>query len=40
MFNLGGTVRFFLFDPVDPKVIYVKTLGPPPAVKHEPLVLQ
>jgi photosystem II stability/assembly factor-like uncharacterized protein len=27
MFNLGGVVRFFLFDPVDPKVIYVKTAG-------------
>ena len=27
MFNLGGSVSFFLFDPVDPKVIYVKTSG-------------
>lgn len=25
MFNLGGSVSFFLFDPTDPKVIYVKT---------------
>ena len=27
MFNLGGSVSFFLFDPVDPKTIYVKTSG-------------
>jgi photosystem II stability/assembly factor-like uncharacterized protein len=27
MFNLGGSVSFFLFDSVDPKVIYVKTSG-------------
>lgn len=27
MFNLGGSISFFLFDPVDPKVIYAKTSG-------------
>jgi len=27
MFNLRGRVRFNLFDPVDPKVIYVSTIG-------------
>jgi len=27
MFNLRGRVRFDLFDPVDPKVIYVSTIG-------------
>jgi photosystem II stability/assembly factor-like uncharacterized protein len=27
MFNLGGAARFFLFDPIDPKVIYVKIAG-------------
>ena len=32
MFNLGGAARFFLFDPVDLKVIYAKTFGPPPGL--------
>jgi len=27
MFNLRGRVRFYLFDPVDPKAIYVQTDG-------------
>lgn len=27
MFNLRGTVRFFVFDPLDPKTIYVSTIG-------------
>jgi len=27
MFNLRGVVQFFVFDPVDPNVIYAKTLG-------------
>lgn len=35
MFNLGGTTRFFVFDPVDPKVIYVKTFGPPPQMERD-----
>ena len=30
MFNLGGSLRFFLFDPVDPQVIYAKTTGGAP----------
>src|ERR1017187_10327425 len=25
--NLGDTVQFFLFDPIDPRVIYAKALG-------------
>lgn len=29
MFNLQASTKFFLFDPVDPRVIYVKTYGPP-----------
>lgn len=35
MFNLGGTVRFFLFDPVDRKVIYVKTFGSPAQMEKD-----
>ncbi|MCD6404470.1 MAG: hypothetical protein J7M19_01430 [Planctomycetes bacterium] len=27
MFNLGSTTRFFVFDPVDPNVIYAKNVG-------------
>ena len=27
MFNLRGTVRFFVFDPVDPKTIYAEVTG-------------
>ena len=27
MFNLRGRVHFYLFDPVDPNVIYVETIG-------------
>jgi photosystem II stability/assembly factor-like uncharacterized protein len=27
MFNLRGTVQFFVFDPVDPKIIYAKVAG-------------
>ncbi len=27
MFNLRGTVRFFVFDPIDPKVIYAYVTG-------------
>ncbi len=27
MFNLRGPVRFFVFDPVDPKTIYAETMG-------------
>jgi hypothetical protein len=29
MFNLGDHAWFFVFDPVDPKVIYAKTAGVP-----------
>ena len=25
--NLGDTVQFFVFDPIDPRVIYAKALG-------------
>src|SRR5437762_9945676 len=35
MFNLGGPMAFFVFDPVDPKVIYAKTAAGPPSMKHE-----
>lgn len=35
MFNLQGTVKFFLFDPADAKAIYAKTLGPPPAMDKD-----
>ena len=35
MFNLQGTVRFFLFDPADPKTIYVKTFGPPASMEKD-----
>src|SRR5215467_10204200 len=27
MFNLRGVVRFFVFDPIDPKVIYAQATG-------------
>jgi photosystem II stability/assembly factor-like uncharacterized protein len=27
MFNLRGTTRFFVFDPIDPKVIYAQGIG-------------
>jgi hypothetical protein len=27
MFNLRGTVRFFAFDPIDPKTMYAKVTG-------------
>src|SRR5258708_21007859 len=27
MFNLRGRVRFFVFDPVDPKVVYAQATG-------------
>jgi len=37
MFNLRDGIWFFLFDPVDPKVIYVKTRsGPPEMDKDRP----
>ena len=35
MFNLGGPMAFFIFDPVDPKVIYAKTTAGPPSMKHD-----
>ena len=35
MFNLQGTVKFFLFDPVDAKTIYAKTFGPPAAMEKD-----
>jgi photosystem II stability/assembly factor-like uncharacterized protein len=35
MFNLGGTIQFFLFDPVNPDVIYAKTFGPPPEMEKD-----
>jgi len=40
MFNLGNRTEFFVFDPVDPKVIYAKTVGPPAVMsKDRPLSL-
>jgi photosystem II stability/assembly factor-like uncharacterized protein len=40
MFNLGNRTDFFVFDPVDPKVVYAKTVGPPPTMsKDRPLWL-
>jgi photosystem II stability/assembly factor-like uncharacterized protein len=27
MFNLGGTTRFFVFDPLDPHTMYAETIG-------------
>ena len=35
MFNLGERTRFFVFDPVDSKVIYAKTMGPPASVSTD-----
>src|SRR5256886_9423674 len=35
MFNLGGPMAFFIFDPVDPKIIYAKTAAGPPSMKHD-----
>src|ERR1041385_716292 len=35
MFNLRGTVKFFLFDPADAKTIYIKTFGPPAAMEKD-----
>src|SRR3989440_13011193 len=35
MFNLGGPMAFFVFDPVDPKVIYAKTAAGPPSMQHD-----
>lgn len=35
MFNLGGPVGFFLFDPVNPQVIYTKTAAGPPSMEHD-----
>ena len=35
MFNLGGAVEFFLFDPVDPMVIYTKISAGPPSMEHD-----
>ena len=35
MFNLGNAARFFLFDPVDAKVMYAKTFGPPPLLSSD-----
>jgi photosystem II stability/assembly factor-like uncharacterized protein len=40
MFNLGNRTDFFVFDPVDPKVIYAKTVGPPTQMgKDRPLTV-
>ncbi len=35
MFNLGGSLHFFLFDPVDSKVIYAKTTGGIPEMRSD-----
>lgn len=35
MFNLQGTISFFLFDPIDAKVIYAKTFGPPATMEKD-----
>ncbi len=40
MFNLGLRAGFFVFDPVDRRVIYAKTIGPPAIMaKDRPLSL-
>ena len=35
MFNLGDRAWFFVFDPVDPKVIYAKTAPAPVGFKQD-----
>jgi photosystem II stability/assembly factor-like uncharacterized protein len=35
MFNLGAAVKFFLFDPADPKTIYAKTFGPQSSMEKD-----
>lgn len=35
MFNLGDRTRFFVFDPVDAKVIYAKTAAIPPVMAND-----
>ena len=35
MFNLRGTIAFFLFDPADARTIYAKTFGPPASMEKD-----